>query len=88
MFSQVHANRVLYKDDAKPGHRYRQITVVEREEFELHIFEGDVVQTEPAFTTKNPDAEVYFHRDLQSALSDVEDEFGDSVASGWIPYTP
>jgi len=47
MYGQVHANRVLYKDNPQPGHEYRQIVVVELEQFQVRVFEGSVIQTGP-----------------------------------------
>jgi hypothetical protein len=67
MYSEVHLNRVLYNARPEPGHRYRQIVVVEKEQFEVRIFEGDVVQRDPKFMANNSDAEMYFHPTLKSA---------------------
>jgi hypothetical protein len=88
MYGEVHANRVLYRKTPQPGHRYRQIALLENEQFEVRIFTGDVVQTDPKFIARNSDAEIYFHPNLRSALADVEKEFQDSIAAGWTPYTP
>jgi hypothetical protein len=49
MYSEVHANYVFYKAKPAAGNRYRQIAVVEKGQFELRVFEGDVVQTDPEF---------------------------------------
>jgi hypothetical protein len=87
MYSEVHVNRVLYKRNPEPGNRYRQIAVVEKQQFEVRIFQGDVIQTEPKFVAEGSDAEVYFHGTLKDAVDDAEKEFKESVASGWEPYT-
>ena len=88
MYSEVHENRVLYKSTAQPGNLYRQIVVVEKEQFQVRVFEGEVVQTDPKFIAECSDAEVYFHTTLRAALDDVENEFRKSVAAGWTPYVP
>jgi hypothetical protein len=49
MYSQVHANLVFYKHRPAAGHRYKNIAVIEKEQFELRIFEGEVLQTDPNF---------------------------------------
>lgn len=85
MYSEVHANRVFYRNAPKAGHKYLQIAIVEKEQFELRVFRGDVVQVNP-FLAPNSDAEVYFHPTLQAALSDLEKEYQASIAAGWIPF--
>jgi hypothetical protein len=88
MYGEVHRNHVLYKNCAQPGHRYRQIAVIEKEQFEVRIFEGDVVQTDPKFIAECSDAEISFHRTLKAALADAEEEYQHSVGAGWSPYSP
>lgn len=88
MYGEVHKNRVLYKEHAQPGHRYRQIAVIEKEQFEIRIFEGDVVQNDPQFIAQCSDAEISFHPTLEPALADAEDEFQRSVAAGWTAFSP
>ena len=53
---------------------------------ELRIFEGEVLEEEPRFDVDNPDAEVYLHDDLKSALADAEKECEHSVEAGWIQH--
>jgi len=48
MLGEMHLNRVLYK--MKPFASkalYRQIVVLEQEQFQVRIFEGRIVQTDP-----------------------------------------
>jgi hypothetical protein len=87
MNGEIHVNRVLYKTGPKPGDRYRQIVVVELEQFQVRILEGEVIQPDPQFTAGSDDAEVSFHADLKSALAEADQEFRASVASGWLPYS-
>jgi hypothetical protein len=88
MYREVHANRVLYKaGTAHAGHRYRQIAVVEKEQFEVRIFEGDVVQTAPEFIAESSGAEVHLHDTLKETLARAEAEFQSSVAEGWAPVS-
>jgi hypothetical protein len=92
MYGQVHANLVLYKVDRARGGAlptYRQIAIVEMEQFQVRIFGGDVVQKDPKFIAETADAEVYFHSTLQAATDDAQKEFKQSVDSGeWLPYDP
>ena len=87
MQSEVHRNLVLYRGMPQAGTRYRQIAVVEHGQFGVYVFEGPVIQTDPQFIVESSDAEVYFHRDMESAMRDAEKEFNDSVRNGWTPYT-
>ena len=90
MFSEVHLNLVAYKKQP-PGSKpvFRQIAVVERAQFEVRIFSGDVVQQDPKFIAETSDAEVYFHPTLQAAVKDAEAEFQQSISSGeWQAYNP
>ncbi len=68
---------------------YRQIAVVEQEQFQVRIFEGRVVQTNPKFIAERSNAEVHMHPTLKEALEDAESEFKESIASeNWEPYNP
>jgi hypothetical protein len=86
MYSQVHVNYVFYQDEPRPGNLYKQIVVVEKDKYELRIFEGEVLEAEPRFDVDNPDAEVYLHDDLKSALADAEKERAQSLQGGWIQH--
>ncbi len=90
MYGEIHANLVLYKTapGISAGRRFRQIAVVEKNQFEVHLFEGDVVQLDPKFIAQASDAEVHFHPDLKSALKDANEEFQQSIENGWRPYDP
>lgn len=88
MYGEIHANRVLYRKKPQPGHEFRQIVVVETSRFQVRIFEGNVIQTDPKFLADNPTAEYYFHDNLKDALADAEKEFAQSMADGWEPYNP
>jgi hypothetical protein len=85
MYSELHRNLVAYKIEAGKR-RYRQIAVVEKEQFEVRIFEGEVLQLEPQFAAKNSYAEVYLHPTLEAAITDAEKEFGEGSDGGWQPY--
>jgi hypothetical protein len=76
------------QDESHSGHRYRQIVVVELEQFQVRVFGGDVIQSDPNFSADSQDAEVYFHPSLKSAVDDAEKEFLASVKAGWVPYDP
>jgi hypothetical protein len=85
MFGHNHAIRVLYRIHPKPGHRYRQLMVWENKQFEVHVFEGEVIRNDLAFVAQSDDAEVYFHPTLEDALDDLEQEYEQSVSAGWVP---
>jgi hypothetical protein len=86
MYGQVHYNRVLYWGRPRQGTQFRQIVVVELEQFQVRILDGEVIQTEPQFTANNPDAIYELHPGLQSALADADKEYSASMQAGWIPY--
>lgn len=86
MYGQVHYNRVLYSGRPRQGAQFRNIVVVELERFEVRIFDGEVIQTEPQLTVSNSDAIYQTHPDLQSACDDAQKEFDASIKSGWTPY--
>jgi len=88
MLGEVHLNRVLYTiPPFAMKVRYRQIAVVEQEQFQVRIFEGRVVQTNPKFIAERSNAEVHIHPTLKEALDDAESEFEQSIVSErWEPY--
>jgi hypothetical protein len=86
MHGQIHANYVLYKSNPKPGEKYRQIVVVEMEQFQVRILGGEVLHPDPQFAASSEDAEVTFHPSLKSALDDAKKEFDNSQHAGWIKY--
>jgi hypothetical protein len=86
MYGQVHYNRVLYWGRPRQGAQFRQIVVVELEQFQVRVLDGEVIQTEPQFTANNPDAAYELHPGLQSALADADKEYSASLQAGWTPY--
>jgi hypothetical protein len=89
MLGDIHASHVLYRERPQPGHRYRQIAVVEMgDQFQLYIFGGDVIRPDPQFSADSQDAEVHFYSELQPALDDAEAEVRKSLAAGWSVYGP
>jgi hypothetical protein len=62
MYGQVHENLELYSGRPIPGARFRQIVVVELEQFQVRILEGEVLQLDPHFSANNPDAIYQFIR--------------------------
>jgi hypothetical protein len=87
MYSEIHMHRVLYKSGPNPGNRYLNIVIVEKEQFEVRVFEGEVEQLDPKFVANSSDAAMTFHHTLQSANEDANKEFAESVTAGWLPYT-
>ncbi len=90
MMGEVHRNYVLYKKQ-KPKSKpiYRQIAVIEMEQYLVKTFIGEVVQWDPKFIGENSEAEVFFHQTLKQAVEDAEAEYKHSRDSGeWEPYDP
>ncbi|MFZ3365992.1 MAG: hypothetical protein WA239_02605, partial [Candidatus Sulfotelmatobacter sp.] len=90
MLGEVHLNRVLWKmPPFAMKALYRQIAVVEQEQFQVRIFEGRVVRTNPKLIAEKSNTEVRIHPTLKEALDDAESEFKQSIASEkWEPYDP
>jgi hypothetical protein len=90
MLGELYLNRVLYK--MKPFASkalYRQVAVVEQEQFQVRIFEGRVVQTDPRIIAGKSAAEVHTHATLKEALDDAESEYKKCIATErWEPYNP
>jgi len=56
---------------------------MEKSHFRWTTFRG---AGQPQFAVDNPDAEYYFHNNLEEALADVEREFTESIGNGWAPH--
>jgi len=87
MFGEIHYQRVVYQHAPQPGHRYRQIAVVERNQFELYVYEGDVLSVEP-WCSGSDTADVRAYPTLQAAREEAEREYAQSLRDGWQPYSP
>jgi hypothetical protein len=90
MLGEVHLNLVLWKTPpCAMKALYRQIAVVEQEQFQVRIFEGRVAQTNPKFIAERANAEVHTHPTLNDALEDANSHFKRSIANEqWEPYGP
>jgi hypothetical protein len=86
MYGKVHQNRVFYRMSPQPGHRYRQLVIVELESFYLKMFEGESIQTDPKFIAECSDAKIHMQPDLRAAIADLERECRDAIHEGWLPY--
>lgn len=86
-FSRFH---VLYSDSPKPGKKYRHIVAGPSDDgtfYEVRIFEGDAVQTDPDFNAVGTDSEYYAHSTADAADKDADGERDRSLAAGWITYS-
>jgi hypothetical protein len=88
MRGEVHLNRVLCKRQPFAVKAlYRQIAVVEQEQFQVRIFEARVVLTNPELIAERSNVEMHIHPTLKEALDDAESEFKQSIASEkWEPF--
>jgi len=84
MYGQVHSYRVLYTDRPKAGARFRQIVVVEFEQFQVSMRDDHVIRTVIEVAPRGDC--LCAHSNLQLALDDAEKEFDLSLTSGWTPY--
>jgi len=90
MLGDVHLNRVLWKiPPFAMKTLYRQIAVVEQEQFQVRIFEGRVAQTNPKFIAGRANVEVHTHPTLKDALADADSLCKQSIANEqWEPHRP
>jgi hypothetical protein len=86
MFGEVHQNRVFYRINPQPGHRYRQLVIVELESFHLKIIEGESIQTDPKLIAECSGAKTHIRPDLNTAVADLERECRHAIHEGWLPY--
>jgi len=86
MRSEVHRHYVLYNGVPRVGTRYKDIAVVEQDQFEVRIFEGDVLQIQPEFTVKVSRSETHSHATLSLAIADAQKECETLEAAGWVQY--
>lgn len=61
---------------------------MEREQFELRIFESDVLRLERELTGDASGVETQFHATLPLAVLNAESEYKQSVRKGWRAYDP
>ena len=89
MYSEIHRHLVLCKNLPDWAQScFRQIVVVEREQFEVRVFESDVVQLDLKFTDEAAGAEIQCHVSLPLAILNAESEYKQSVRNGWRAYDP
>jgi hypothetical protein len=86
MKGRVLGNLVLCKAEATPGHRFRQIVVVEGDGFQVIVEEGDAIKKDAEFLTPSDTADVTPHRDVASAIQDASEQAAKSKGEGWLPY--
>jgi hypothetical protein len=82
---------VFYSGEPGPGRRYRQIVSRpsdDGEHYEVSIFEGEVVQTDPNFSALGDGAEYYTHNSQAEADKDADEERDKTLALGWFHYDP
>jgi len=80
---QVHDRIVFYKERSQPGHRFRHITIIEKDHFEVRIYDRELILSEPESVN---DAEVYFHDTLEQARVDLQRGIEKALNAGWKLY--
>jgi hypothetical protein len=89
MYAEIHRHFVLFKNSSDSRHsRFRQIVVVERRQFEVRVFESDIIELDPKFTDDGSDTGVQFHSTLSPAVLNAESEYKQSVRNGWRACDP
>lgn len=84
---RVAYNRVFYRETPEPGHRYRQIAVLhEGDGFQVCIFEGEAIQTDPRVIAMLARENLRSHSDFEEAMFDAQQESRKTQAAGWIRY--
>lgn len=84
----IHAHVVFYDQAPQPGHKYRQLVIIQGERaYELRMREGDVILTEPFTKEGRKDwAEFRLYSDLKTALEELEKEYWETIKNGWIQH--
>ena len=86
MFGETHRHFVLFKAQLESANfRYKQIVVIEREQFEVRVFETDGINPNPQFTD---DCQGEAYSDLTSAVLGAEKQYKMSVRTGWRAVQP
>lgn len=89
MYAEIHRHLVLCKNlPGSPPSRFRQIVVVEREQFEVCVFDSDTLQLDLKFTDVALGTDIQFHTTLPLAVLTAECEYKQSVRTGWRAYDP
>ena len=87
MFGETHRHFVLFKARSESENfRYKQIVVIEREQFEVRVFETDSINLNPKFSDECLQGEAY--SDLTSAVLGAEKQYKLSVRTGWRAVQP
>jgi hypothetical protein len=82
MFGETHRHFVLFKArSGSENFRYKQIVVIEREQFEVRVFETDRIELNPSFADGGLHHETY--SDVASAVLGAEKQYKMSVRTGW-----
>jgi hypothetical protein len=89
VFSEIHRHLVLWKRvPDSSALLFRQIIVVEREKFEVRLFERDNFEQFPNVSDDASGTEILIHPSLDLAVLDAEKLFRQSVRSGWRAFDP
>jgi hypothetical protein len=86
MTKRVLRNIVLYMETESSTRRYKQIGVLEGQNYEVRVFEGEVLQEDPQFLAGCSDAEVSFLPSLRAALQEAESLRDQMMKEGWTLY--
>src|SRR5690349_20946225 len=89
MYAEIHRHLVMYKklsNSNKP--LFRQIVVVERENYEVRVFESDVVQLDKNLILDGSSAEFQLYEDLVEAIENAENKYKQSVRQNWRAFDP
>ena len=84
MFPEIHRHFVLYKRSGD-GRTivYRQIILIEWDQFELRVFDCEAMDLDPALHGHGELGEAQLYDDLALAILGAEKEYRLSVTRGW-----
>lgn len=82
MFAEIHRHFLLCKRGVNGGSMvYRQIILVERDQFELRVFDCETLELDPAVL--GDIGELQLHDHLPLGILGAEKEYRNSVRRGW-----
>jgi hypothetical protein len=84
MFNEIHRHFVLFKRSPNGSEiMYRHITLVERDQFEVRVFDCQTMELNSVILAKAEPAELQLCGHLELGILGAEKEYKLSIRSGW-----